>query len=261
MPKPQTKDNFSKHAKTYDQYAVVQRQAAKKLAVLIPRQNIRSILEIGCGTGLFTKYLLNKYPRAKISAVDFSPAMLKAARQAIPSSRVKFILADAQTITPKKKFDLICSNACLHWLDNPSRAIKQYWGELAPGGHLLFSAFGPQTYRELQAALRMAFGQTHQISAGRFLNKKQWHKQLRRLSSGATAIEDIKQINYPTLLALLKAIKYTGTRGKGLTIKLPLGRRWLKMLKKKYRRQDGNLPATYQVYYFSAVKPYQQKPK
>jgi len=52
--------NFSKYAPTYDTHAQLQKLMAEKLASFLPNDTPEQILEIGCGTGLFTKYLLAK---------------------------------------------------------------------------------------------------------------------------------------------------------------------------------------------------------
>ncbi len=64
-------------------------------------------LEIGCGTGKNTTWLINK--GHKITAVDLSEEMLTIARQKIPNENVQFLKADINenwTFT-NEKFDLV----------------------------------------------------------------------------------------------------------------------------------------------------------
>ena len=51
--------NFSKHARGYDRYARLQKIMADRLASFLPNIMPDKVLEIGCGTGLFTKHLLS----------------------------------------------------------------------------------------------------------------------------------------------------------------------------------------------------------
>ena len=55
----ETELNFSKYAHIYDKHAQLQKLMADKLASFIPINTPEKILEIGCGTGIFTKYLLS----------------------------------------------------------------------------------------------------------------------------------------------------------------------------------------------------------
>ena len=50
--------NFSKYAHAYDKHAQLQKMMAEKLASFLPNAMPKKVLEIGCGTGMFTKYLL-----------------------------------------------------------------------------------------------------------------------------------------------------------------------------------------------------------
>jgi SAM-dependent methyltransferase len=67
----------------------------------------KSILELGCGTGSYTKFFLKKFD---VTAVDFSSAMLDLAKKKIKSNRVKFIKKNILNYkSPKKKYDVIGS--------------------------------------------------------------------------------------------------------------------------------------------------------
>ncbi len=85
------KRNFSRYAEYYDQYCSVQSLCARKLIEKNKTDCIRSllskrasgplrILEIGCGTGNYTKLLIKRFPNAEIKALDISPAMIKIAK-------------------------------------------------------------------------------------------------------------------------------------------------------------------------------------
>ena len=67
--------NFSKYAHVYDEHAQLQKKMAKNLSYFIPNIILGKILEIGCGTGIFTKYLLSKSAK-KILLNDLSHQMI-----------------------------------------------------------------------------------------------------------------------------------------------------------------------------------------
>ena len=71
---------FSQKASSYDQFAAVQKFASDHLDNQIAN-NINSavpsrILEIGCGTGLLSRYLASRFPKSKIDFIDPAAAML-----------------------------------------------------------------------------------------------------------------------------------------------------------------------------------------
>ena len=73
------------------------------------------LLEIACGPGNITKYLLNKRPDLKIFGIDLAPAMIELAK--INNPTAEFHLMDCRQIgTITKKFDAIMCGFCLPYL-------------------------------------------------------------------------------------------------------------------------------------------------
>ncbi len=78
-------------------------------------QQNASILEVGCGPGNITKYLLRKRPDLKITGIDFSPNMIALAAANNPSAT--FDVMDCKEINKiQQKFDGIISGFCLPYL-------------------------------------------------------------------------------------------------------------------------------------------------
>ncbi|MFD2603525.1 class I SAM-dependent DNA methyltransferase [Flavobacterium suzhouense] len=74
-----------------------------------------SILELGCGPGNITRYLLNKLPNLKILATDLSPNMLELAKKNNPEAN--FELLDCRDISKlSQKFDAVVCGFCLPYL-------------------------------------------------------------------------------------------------------------------------------------------------
>ncbi|MFU8818294.1 MAG: alpha/beta fold hydrolase [Desulfurivibrio sp.] len=75
---------FDRAAATYDANADIQRRTLDLLLPhLPPPAEVAEILELGCGTGNYTEHLLRHYPAARLTALDFSQAMLEQARSKI----------------------------------------------------------------------------------------------------------------------------------------------------------------------------------
>jgi len=105
------KENFSKHAREYDQYSKVQNFCASKLINEIGCKQCHNILDLGCGTGNYTKLLRDKFPKSLIKAVDISRAMVEVSKEKLSNQKIEFIIADAEQFKLDNGFDLVTSNA------------------------------------------------------------------------------------------------------------------------------------------------------
>ncbi len=89
---------FSTAAKTYDQHSRPQQALIDELTRKLSTEPPAHILELGCGTGLLTRRLAERYPTVPIDASDISSGMIEHCRTAFSDqSRTSWIVADAQT--------------------------------------------------------------------------------------------------------------------------------------------------------------------
>ena len=106
-----------------------------RLRGLVPKR----ILDLGCGSGLSTGLLANTFPAAYILGVDKSPSMLEKARATYGNLDFRFCDLSSglgELGGGNRKFDLIFSNACLHWIPNHGALIKDLASLLVKGGIL-----------------------------------------------------------------------------------------------------------------------------
>jgi trans-aconitate 2-methyltransferase len=96
--------------------------------------NPARILDLGCGPGNSGEILLQRWPEAALTGVDTSPAMIEAARQLLPQQT--WVVADAFTIRPEEKFDLVFSNAAIQWIPDHAALFIRMREMLNPGGVL-----------------------------------------------------------------------------------------------------------------------------
>jgi 2-polyprenyl-3-methyl-5-hydroxy-6-metoxy-1,4-benzoquinol methylase len=94
------------------------------------------VLEIGCGTGVFT----DKFAQsgAHITAVDISEELLKLARARNLPMTVTYILSPFEELHLDKPFDTIIGSSILHHLVIES-ALAQIYNMLKPGGVMSFA--------------------------------------------------------------------------------------------------------------------------
>jgi len=95
------------------------------------------ILEIGCGTGLFTEFFCQW--GTKIIAVDISGELLeKARRRELPPDQVRFIEKRFEDYPGVSCFDAVIGSSILHHLDMQS-AVRAIFRLLKPGGFISFA--------------------------------------------------------------------------------------------------------------------------
>ena len=95
------------------------------------------VLEIGCGTGLFTKELART--DNTIVAIDISKALIIKAKERVSSANVHFIVGNAyETKFKSGSFDFIVGSSSLHHLEVDS-ALKEFSRILKPGGKMIFT--------------------------------------------------------------------------------------------------------------------------
>jgi len=242
-------NNFSEHASSYDQNSGVQAESAAMLARILPKNGVKNILEIGCGTGNYTSILKGIFKDASIKAIDISWPMVKAARQKLKEEKVTFEVGDIEEMGLDGKYDLITSNAAFHWLGDLSGVIKKTKASLEDGGALIFSTFGPKTFLELKASLQFAVSRAVTFTPDAFPGKTDIEGVLSKHFKRVKMAERLIRESYPSLRDLLNKIKHSGTRGAGADI----GRAWSPGLLKKtegnYLERFGSIEATYQVFF------------
>ncbi|MGV0605200.1 trans-aconitate 2-methyltransferase [Mycolicibacterium sp. XJ1904] len=87
----------------------------------------RRVADLGCGPGNLTATLAQRWPQARIEALDSSPEMVRAARDRGIDANV----GDVGDWVPKPDTDVVISNATLHWVpDHPRLLIR--WAEQLP---------------------------------------------------------------------------------------------------------------------------------
>jgi malonyl-CoA O-methyltransferase len=205
LDKEAIRRRFERAANAYDVFSVVQRGMAERLIERIKREPF-SILELGCGTGYLTELLSKRFPRARIEAVDFAPAMIERARNRVPGAL--FFACDIEELEPEpESYDLIVSNATIQWLTEPERTLARLAGSLSTQGELHLATFGPRTFCELDQVLG-------ELGCERGLNllpAEKWETLLAGADiSRIRAHSCEERFSYPDCAAFLRSVKSSG---------------------------------------------------
>lgn len=102
------------------------------LALVEVRPNL-NVVDLGCGTGELTRQLADLLPDSDVTGLDSSPQMLEKAAP-FSSPNLHFEQRDQSQLTGQ--WDLIFSNAALHWSENHTELIPNLYRRLAAGGQI-----------------------------------------------------------------------------------------------------------------------------
>ncbi|MBU4252118.1 MAG: malonyl-ACP O-methyltransferase BioC [Candidatus Omnitrophica bacterium] len=252
MDKSNIAHNFSRYAHLYDKYAGVQNQAALELVSSLKNNNFSKILELGCGTGNYTLMLREKFRDARIKALDISEEMISVAQNKLKHKNIEFMVADVEKIIPDQDFDLITSNACFQWLNDLAKALRGYAKSLQKGGVVCFSIFGPDTFCELNTALKSV--EESRLDAAYFCNRDSLKAMLKDNFKSVKINEVCYKESFGSLKGLLEKIKYSGIRGNGLSKKVYFSRGLLERWEKAYLDRFQEIGVTYQVFFCRGEK-------
>ena len=104
------------------------------LALVRPRPGMR-VVDLGCGTGELTARLHHELAAGETLGIDRSEAMLARARP-LAEGGLRFEAGDIAAFAARAVYDLVFSNAALHWVDDHAALFARLTAALRPGGQL-----------------------------------------------------------------------------------------------------------------------------
>lgn len=256
---------FNAHAHEYPNVAKIQQEIGMRLFERLSYLKIepQNILDLGCGPGIFTKQLKKHYTSAKVVGVDIAHQMLKTAKRKQRKWRTpSWVNADMlQLPFQDAQFDLIFSNQAIHWASSLNKVFCEINRVLRPGGCVMFSTLGPDTFLELRQAFQQADSRAH-VNDFCDMHDVGDYLMAEAFVDPVVDMENIIAL-YPSLTTLLKALKAQGVRNvhanrnPGLTGK----KTWsiFEQSMSKYHTDDNKIPLTYEVIYGHAWKGLQRR--
>jgi malonyl-CoA O-methyltransferase len=268
IDKMRARTAFGRAADTYDAAAVLQKLVREEMLgrLELIKLNPQVILDAGCGTGLASHALQKRYPKSQVLSLDFAYPMLEKTRQTFRSAglvhklkslfggnKQNLLCADIEALPlADSSVGMVWSNVAIQWCNNLDAALQEFQRVLQPEGLLMFSTFGPDTLRELRAASDAASNNGH-TSVSRFIDMHDIGDAMVRAGFSAPVL-DVERftLTYDDAKSVMRDLKSIGAhnatdgRARGL-----LGRGYFARLEAQYEqfRQDGKLPATFEVVY------------
>ncbi len=200
----------------YDKFQREREQPFYDLLDLVhPAANMR-IVDLGCGTGKLTRVAHDQLHAHETIGIDRSDSMLKEMRAGTPHDGLRFEVGTIEAFAARsnsepgvaeganRRYDLILSNAALHWVQNHDELLHGLAGGLAPAGQLAFQVPAQHDHlthliaEELTAVepFRTAFGGWHKPQP--VLSPEAYARLLYRCGFAAPKV---RLIVYPHILA------------------------------------------------------------
>ncbi|WP_457568201.1 methyltransferase domain-containing protein [Desulfurobacterium sp.] len=121
--------NFSRGARNYEKFAIIQKTSAQNLLRFVNSVNYLNAVDIGAGAGELTAQIKN------CIGVDISPEMCNQMKK----KGIKCVCADAEHLPfPNESFELAVSNFAIQWM-NLSRVFKEAARILKKNGYFILS--------------------------------------------------------------------------------------------------------------------------
>lgn len=263
----QVRRAFSRAAPDYAATAVLQAEVRTRLLEQLEYLTAAPtrIVDLGCGPGLATRQLKQRWPKADVIALDLAlPMLQQARRQQSLLRRFARVCADVRHLPlADSSCDLLFSNLCFQWVEDLPALLAELRRVLRPNGMLLFSTFAQGTLDELRHAFSSADpGQPH-VSA--FANVQQIGDAVLGAGFRDPVLDtDRFTLTYEHPRELMRELRVIGAgnaltgRRRGLT-----GRQRMQQVYAAYEsfRSNGRLPATYEVVYAHAWGPQPGQPR
>ncbi len=134
-------NTFEFDGEKYKKASKHQKEWGNSLIAELVLNGNEEILDLGCGDGGLTEQLAQLVPDGKVLGIDASEGMIAAAQNRIKSN-LMFMQMDINTIDFQNMFDIIFSNAALHWIKNHKRLLQNTFRALKENGVLLWDFAG-----------------------------------------------------------------------------------------------------------------------
>ena len=248
---------FAKARDTYEAQAEAQRLIAGHMASLLRRafpkgegERVKKLAEIGCGTGIYSRMLLQGFRPERLWLNDLCPEMADRLEGVMRdgAGRVSFTPGDAERIRLPEECDAVTSCSTFQWFADLPAFLHRCSRSLRPGGILAFSTFGPENLREIRRLTGHGLPYPDTASLRRMLEA-----DYTLLHLG----EDILSLPFATPRHVLVHLRQTGVTGTG---KHGWTRGRLEAFCEAYVRQfpaadGGGVTLTYHPVYVVAQKP------
>lgn len=141
--------------KKYEQASTHQKEWGNKLISELHLKGNERVLDLGCGDGTLTAQIAELLPEGEVVGVDASQGMIDVTATKEKSNLV-FRRLDINHLDYENQFDVVFSNATLHWIKDHRRLLQNVHRALRADGHIRFNFAGDGNCLHFFAVMRDA---------------------------------------------------------------------------------------------------------
>lgn len=207
MDKELIRKRFARAAETYNRNADVQRSIAHRMLELVETyvslSAHRRVLEVGCGTGMFTRLYLEQFTPDRLWLNDIC-AEVKPCYSDLFGPSVSFLAGDAESLEFPSRLSLISSCSAIQWFERPEKFFERCCSMLESGGFFAFSTFGKKNMHEVSSITGFSLA---------YRSLDELENELEKNFDILYSAEEISTMTFATPLEVLKHLKETGVTG------------------------------------------------
>lgn len=240
---------FSSASATYDRHAKAQRHVCERLLSLLRQEHplhFGRVLELGCGSGGFTRLLMSEGQVSEWSLNDLCESWLPELSRLMSGSSWEWLPGNAEEMEFRGRYDLIVSANALQWMDDLPGFMGRLSSCMASDGILLFNLFAPDNLSEIRSLTGLGL---------EYPNVEEVRQMLEENYRVLRLEQEHIVLHFPEPLSVLRHLKYTGVTATatGMWTK---GRQmqFCKDYTERYSTEDGQVCLTYSPIYIVAIK-------
>lgn len=217
---------FEFDGEKYARASAHQKEWGKKLISEFTLTGDERILDLGCGDGGITAQLAELVPDGLTVGIDASQSMIESAQENYKAENMRFDLMDINTIDFEDEFDVVFSNAALHWVKDHNRLLTNVHKSLKSEGMLRFNFAGDGNCSHFFRVIRQVMAEKEYsgyfngfdwpwympsvdeyekiLKGCKFKEAKVWGENADRYFANTEAM--IKWIDQPSIVPFLKCI-------------------------------------------------------
>lgn len=152
LKKNKTKKNYQWNAADYAEHSSVQFEFARELIDKLNLKGNEALLDIGSGDGKVSAVIAASLPYGYVIGIDSSQDMVSLATERYPGSdfpNLTFQKRDVRELSFKNQFDVVFSNATLHWITDHLSFLHKVRKCLKKSGKILLQMGGRGNAQEI----------------------------------------------------------------------------------------------------------------
>ncbi len=124
--------------KKYAKASAHQKEWGASIIADLSLKGTERVLDLGCGDGVLTSHFADLLPNGEVVGIDASHGMIAVALEK-GRRNLRFILHDIDNLDFTDEFDIVFSNAALHWVKDHHKLLQNVRRALRAGGTIRFN--------------------------------------------------------------------------------------------------------------------------